>query len=384
MHNILILYNPYYQSDVIEQHLKILISKGKVAFGKIKSRRRDMINSHEAELEQIYESLNLSNQSPKTPNLAPWSLEGDKYLQLFLTDYSNLFVAKVVAVTSDDMSEIAPEYYKEKSLNVEKWFIISDIRELVRNDFECVRDDYLANFTASGHTYAVYGNAYVYPLIIKIKQETRYFEDESKFYPDVYKSAEFLEIKRNLIRYCFGRSLINLMHPDSIENIISAEMEYLDNIANPLYDFSSVVVKYSKTMEQEIYAFVKVLMERLAKIKPSILKIPYEVQGTSFTVSDIFENKPNLGTYKFLFKNRLIQDVLEGNLLQNYVTRTLPKVITELQDLRNETVHAKAPSHADVTKLRAKIIGMASESVLANVVKARVEAGKCETSRVVK
>jgi len=362
MHNILILYNPYYQNDVIEQHLKILISKGKVAFGKIKSKRRDMINSHEAELEQIYESINSSDSD-------------GKYLQLFLTDYSNLFVANVVAVTNEDMSEIAPEYYKEKRLDVEKWFIISDIRELVRNDFECIRDDYLANFTVSGHTYAAYGNAYVYPLIIKIKQETLYFEDGDKFYPDVYKNTEFLEIKRNLIRYCFGRSLINLMHPDSIENIISAEIEYLGNIANPLYDFSSVVVKYSKTMEQEIYAFVKVLMQRLAKIKPSILNIPYEVQGTSFAVSDIFKNKPNFGTYKFLFKNHLIQDALEGNLLQSYVTRTLPKVITDLQDLRNETVHAKAPSHADVTKLRAKIIGVACESVLAKVVKARVEAG---------
>ena len=47
IHNILILYNPYYQSDVIEQHLKILNDKGKVAFGKIKSKRRDMINPFE-------------------------------------------------------------------------------------------------------------------------------------------------------------------------------------------------------------------------------------------------------------------------------------------------------------------------------------------------
>ena len=45
--NILILYNPYYQSDVIEQHLQILNDKGKVAFGKIKSKRRDMINPFE-------------------------------------------------------------------------------------------------------------------------------------------------------------------------------------------------------------------------------------------------------------------------------------------------------------------------------------------------
>lgn len=39
-------------------------------------------------------------------------------------------------------------------------------------------------------------------------------------------------------------------------------------------------------------------------------------------------------------------------------------------------MHAKAPSHTDVTKLRAKIIGVACESVLAKVVKARAEAGR--------
>ena len=44
--------------------------------------------------------------------------------------------------------------------------------------------------------------------------------------------------------------------------------------------------------------------------------------------------------------------------------------------MRNETVHAKAPSHADVTKLRAKIVGVAEGSVLAKVVKARAEAGR--------
>ena len=155
------------------------------------------------------------------------------------------------------------------------------------------------------------------------------------------------------------------MHADSIENIISAEIEYLDNISNSLYDFSSVVVKYSKTMEQEIYAFAKVLLRKLADKNPAILKIAYEVQGSKFTVADIFNNKPNLGTYKFLFKNYLVQYALEGNVLQTYVAKTLPKVTTSLQDSRNETVHTKAPSHVDVTKLRAKIVGVGEGSVLA-------------------
>lgn len=49
-----------------------------------------------------------------------------------------------------------------------------------------------------------------------------------------------------------------------------------------------------------------------------------------FIVADIFNNKPNLGTYKFIFKNYLVQDALEGNVLQTYVSKTMPKVITSL------------------------------------------------------
>ena len=42
MKNLIILYNPYYQNDVIEQHLKVLIENQKVAFGKVKSKLKNM------------------------------------------------------------------------------------------------------------------------------------------------------------------------------------------------------------------------------------------------------------------------------------------------------------------------------------------------------
>lgn len=35
MNNLVILYNPYYQSDVIEQHVQVLINKERVAFGQM-------------------------------------------------------------------------------------------------------------------------------------------------------------------------------------------------------------------------------------------------------------------------------------------------------------------------------------------------------------
>lgn len=41
MQNLLILYNPYYKEDVIEQHLKVLIENQKVAFGKVKSKLKN-------------------------------------------------------------------------------------------------------------------------------------------------------------------------------------------------------------------------------------------------------------------------------------------------------------------------------------------------------
>ena len=303
MTNLLILFNPYYQTDVIEQHLKLLIQNEKVAFGKIKSKLNDKNSVVSKKLEEIYSNITSKD-----------------YLQLFLTDYSNIYVAKVEKISSEDMSDFAPSYYKEKNLEVEQWFLITDIRELVRNNFETVRDDVLSNFVIpefDNHSYAIYGNKYIYPLIIDMKEKIDYFQknDEDFFYyPNMFKSEKYLKIKETLSKYSFGEVLVNQMHPNSIDSVISAEMEYEDNINNPIYDFSSVIVKYSKTMEQEIYMFAKFLVATLIKYDSKINNISYSVQGKEFLVKDIFENKPNLGTYKFLFRNDLITKVIESNL----------------------------------------------------------------------
>ncbi len=41
MNHLLILYNPYYQKDVIQQHLSVLQEKSQVGFGKIRSKLND-------------------------------------------------------------------------------------------------------------------------------------------------------------------------------------------------------------------------------------------------------------------------------------------------------------------------------------------------------
>ena len=149
MQNLLILFNPYYQKDVVDSHIAVLKDKGAVGFGKIKSSLSTFSSPKELDWEA------LSSISPTSP------------LQLFLTDYSSLFVAKVTKVSQEIVPSLTPSYYQEKDLNVEAWFVIEDIIELVHKDFEKIRDLFLSNFTTpdyGNYTYAIYGNSYRYPM----------------------------------------------------------------------------------------------------------------------------------------------------------------------------------------------------------------------------
>lgn len=84
-----ILYNPYYQKNVIKEHLEILLEKGEVAVGKLKSKLKDISHPFENKLQELIEGINKEN-----------------YLQLFLTDYSSIYVAIISA-------EIEFQHYKE-------------------------------------------------------------------------------------------------------------------------------------------------------------------------------------------------------------------------------------------------------------------------------
>lgn len=137
MNHLLILYNPYYQEDVIKQYLSILQEKSQVAFGKIKSKLNDQEKQNS--LEEIYQSTNEEN-----------------FLQLFLSDYANLFVAKVVKISKNVDESLIPSYYKEKKIEVEDFFIISDLRELVREDFSLLRDKFFSQFHHTKRSHLCY------------------------------------------------------------------------------------------------------------------------------------------------------------------------------------------------------------------------------------
>lgn len=194
---LLILYNPYYQNDVIESHLEILKLHGKVSFGKIKSKMRnpqlEIMQNSNANTESSHNDTTTHSkdsikhtqherintiESTQTDSMQTLinQTSTQNPLQLFLTDYANLYVCKVVSI-SKDKNVPAPAYYDEKGLCVEFWFEISDMQELVRNNFANVRDMFLANFKTlhNNRTFALYGNDYTYPLAITMKKHRDYF-----------------------------------------------------------------------------------------------------------------------------------------------------------------------------------------------------------------
>ena len=270
MKNIIVLYNPYYQQDVIEQHLELLKQNSVVAFGKVKSKLNDTQHPNEEQLQNIY-----SEVSKETP------------LQLFLTDYNSIFVANVIAVKTEKTTFVkAPNYYD--ALDVEQWYIFDDLRLIVENDFQLIRDKVLANFKAvnyNNRTYAVYGNPYVYPMQITMKEEINYFEKENqkfKYYNNIFKSEQELHTKQSLIDFTYGSHTFYSFASNTQDNIIASEIEYLQNKHNPLYDFSSVVIKYSKAVELELHRFMKVMFAYLIEKETSLANLPYSIQGRDY------------------------------------------------------------------------------------------------------
>jgi hypothetical protein len=75
-------------------------------------------------------------------------------------------------------------------------------------------------------------------------------------------------------------------------------MEYVQNRLNPRYDFSTVIIKYAKTMEQELYIFIKALFSYLLAYDNCVGDVTYSVQSREYKIKDIFMHKPNVGTYK--------------------------------------------------------------------------------------
>jgi len=359
MKNLLTLYNPYYNENAIEEHLELLKENGVVAFGKIRSKLRDYEHPNQDVLETIYEET--SREEP---------------IQLFLTDYNSIYVANVISINKTISLIKAPKYYEE--LEVEYWFVFDDLRLIAHKNFEIIRDRILSNFKATNfndRTYAIYGNKYVYPMQVTMKEDINYFEKDDanfKYYTNIFKSELELNTKESLINFTFGTEIFYSFNSNTQDNIISAEIEYLQNKHNPLYDYSLLVVKYSKAVELELHRFMKIVFKYLTDKDESLKKLSYAIQGKDYILSDIQEHKANYGTYKFLIRKYEIKDAINSyianNNLKYFINATIPHFINVMQSIRNESVHGGTTTLQECNDIRNSMLGIGKSSFLGDLI----------------
>jgi len=371
MQNLLILYNPYYNQEMIEDHIRILNAietptNARVAFGKIRSKMRDYDNSGQEVLDSLFSSVS-----------------SEKPMQLFLTDFSSMYVCYVEKVTDKLDSVEAPAYYE--SLDVESWFIISDIREIIRNDFEYVREQVLVQFTTptyKNHTFRLYGNRYDYPLVVEQKSPLNYFEnfkEGERNFLKVFKSSKYALIQQDLMHYIFGKDLLYSMHPDSLESLVTAEVQYAEHKENATYDFSTIVILYSKVFENESYYFLRELFRNLMVHDCDLENIEYQVQGYKYTLYDYLSSKPNIGTNKYLVSNYQItnaykecySDYRKYASLLNLLKFELKSAISDIQKIRNEAAHGSSTSKQDCEFVRNKILGIGEVGTIGGILRAK-------------
>lgn len=384
MQDLFMLYNEYYQKDLIKLHIEMLLDRGCVAFGKLRAKNKsyDASPSMQAALDALYARAS-----------------DECALQLFLSDYANLYVARVVRATSKDLSDMAPAYYRgliDGGASVEVWFLLSDMRELVRDDFIRVRDEYLVGLRTplyDNKTYAVYGNHYDFPLIVEAKVEADYFTPldaglksdkkdykASRYVEEIYKDERYLGVRSALLRYGLGRELPPSYEPNTLRDIIYAIIEYEDNAHDGTYEFTAVIVKLARAIESEVYALLRGYSRLLEELDATSYEcISYDVGNSSYPLASIHDAKPNIGAMRYLLK-RVSTEVADYIKLEmdRYAMPNLVGALGAFASSRNTAVHENKPDAKSAYLMIKSVIGLGATSLVSSIVEVKVAVQRAE------
>ncbi|WP_233704435.1 hypothetical protein [Helicobacter cynogastricus] len=152
-----------------------------------------------------------------------------------------------------------------------------------------------------------------------------------------------------------------------MDNIVYAELEYQANKQDPLYDFSTMLVKYSKMLEQESYLLIKDLIGFLGAIDPSILNVDCSLKHKKVTLEDIWKCKNiakkdiDFKTCRDLLRHCCFYELREKLPMfsASFALEKLPNELEKFAKIRNDGVHARAITLKEAQLIRSQILGVA-------------------------
>lgn len=365
--HLLTVWNPSYDADALQQHLEVLLRRmvalraGAIEdaddvyvwWGKVRSSNRQQPLPHLPDV--------LALDPPPEPGAdAP-------ELHLYLTDYRSLYVAHVGEITQDDVlatdSTAVPAYYAERSLNVDCWFRLWDIRRLVLDDTPSVVRELakLRNTRYNDRPVSIYGGMVDLPLIVTREDESRWFDVHTR---DRMIGARFwaeydaersgaAAMQRELRENRFGNAAWEALDPAARGFIASAEEVFRRHRDDAAFDLHGVVTDLCNAVEVQVNL---VLRAAMASAPDTIRYV--NVDGRSL---DLGRQGPlTLGQLSRVIgadeaRNRhLKQRLREGE----WFTASLPPILDELAALRNPAAHGAAIERAAAVALRNRLIGV--------------------------
>lgn len=367
------VWNPTYATDALDAHLRVLLEweakcvtgaadddDAYVWWGKVKSSQRQQPMPHLREVLALDPTLITDNSDVET--------------HLYLTDYRSLYVADVNCITAADPrtkdSQHVPAYYAAGSLNCDCWFMLRDIRLLVRDDLELVAAELaqLKNSRYNDRAVSLYGGMVDLPLIVSRSDARRFFHDVER---DLLAEGRLWAafdgeqggtgaMEATLRDNHFGPEVWARFNSSTRRFLASAETIFRNQRRDPAADLSGVMVGYAKALELEMSRVLTLGLRGASVAERSL-----NVDGTSLL---LLESLPlSLGIVaRAIYDDERRSQILRTTLTDgDWLVGQFSHVLADFaRHARNPAAHASVMSRDFVTRWRDRLLGVGEASQL--------------------
>lgn len=377
------VWNPAVARGAMESHLQLLLElarkdKARVAaaeaagrepedddpvyvwWGKVRSPSRQEPMKH---LEEILDTV--TREDPEDEQ------------HLYLTDYRSLYVAKVEDIVTEDQSRAdpdhVPDYYRSQGLNCDCWFLLEDVRRLVVDDTVAVIEELKAlhNTKYNDRPVSLYGGMVDLPLIVTRETEQFYFTPEAR--DVVTGGALWVEfdaertgtgaMERELRENLFGETMWRRLHPSVRTFLASAENVFRPSREDPAFDFSGVLLDFSKAVEVQAH---ETLRRLLRNAKPAQRLV--NLDGRS---CDLLHDHLTLGQLgNALDDGELFKLLSAKGGTGSWMVTSFPAIAADFSKSRNSAAHDATTGFQRALAIRNRVLGIGCESILAQLVRA--------------
>ena len=368
------VWNPAYATDPLEAHLRVLLDWD----ARVGAATDDEDDEDDDEVYVWWGKVKSGQRQQPMPHLDDvLALEGaagdDAEVHLYLTDFRSLYVADVHMITTTDPragdSAHVPEYYTKHHLTCDCWFLLRDIRALVRDDLEGVTAELaqLRNARYHDRPVSIYGGMVELPLLVSRPDGRRFFDrSERTLLANGRRWTRFDAEQGGVGAWAatlrddhLGDRAWAALDVSARQFLATGERTMREHRRERGTDLSPVLVSYGKAIEVQVNQLLRRAMRNAppaaqrVKIGDHTRLLSDALPLTLGQLSYILGGEPALGDY-------LRTTLADGA----WFTGAFAAIIDEFASVRNPAAHGETVDRATVVMWRNRLLGVGCDCVI--------------------